>query len=236
MASGWTSRLDDRMAGALLADRHSELLSRPDRHLAVQGCCRHVLDGAAGDSLLPAARRLVLFSLNRLKVLVAFFVAVHAGQDAAGDLEQWHDEPVPVSCCRRSSPAAYCGTCARGFIGASRYSGDPRVVSAFFGQLFMLFPLFAAYPFIYFATSPRVRLPSMARIGDISFGLYLYGWPVAKICRAWLGDAAAWWSIWLLSTLLTIPIAYASWHLVEKPALSLKRIPRLPMPFLAQQA
>ncbi len=60
--------------------------------------------------------------------------------------------------------------------------------------------------------APRISLP-----GDYSFGLYIYGWPVAQACMqacpglSPFGLAAA-------SLLATLPLAIASWHLVECPA------------------
>lgn len=96
------------------------------------------------------------------------------------------------------------------------------IVLALAGGLLAWFPLVAAYPFMYFATSKSVRLPSLRRIGDLSYGLYLYGWPVAQVCRALLGSGTTWWEVWLCSTVATVPIAWLSWHLVERPALALK--------------
>ena len=105
----------------------------------------------------------------------------------------------------------------------------------------LLFPLVAAFPLLYFADSPSIRLPGTGRLGDISYGLYLYGWPDAQVVCALSGDTPSWWSIWLwstaatvpvallswhlvrlASTVSTVPIAWASWHFVEKPALALK--------------
>ncbi len=94
--------------------------------------------------------------------------------------------------------------------------------AALCGQLGMLFPLFAAYPLIYLATSTKVRLPSVARFGDLSYGLYLYGWPAEQLARALLGRHTAWWSVWLLGTALAFVAAMLSWRFVEKPALALK--------------
>jgi peptidoglycan/LPS O-acetylase OafA/YrhL len=166
---------------------------------------------------------MVVFSLNRLKILLPFFVMVMLVRT---EPEVWNKGMLSQFLFLLPSFLAGCilWHLRDRMNGAWAVFGTVMtIITAFFGQQFMLFPLTAAYPFMYFATSRHVRLPSVARLGDISFGLYLYGWPVAQICRAYLGESSPWWSVWLLSTLLTVPIAYASWHLVEKPALALKR-------------
>ena len=72
--------------------------------------------------------------------------------------------------------------------------------------------------------------PSFSRIGqntDLSYGIYLYHWPIIQIVLAtttfgWSND----YSLVLLSMLtLTISgsFAYASWTLVEKPSISFAR-------------
>lgn len=166
---------------------------------------------------------MVVFSLNRLKVLLSFFVVVMLVRTQP---EIWNNGLLSQFLFLLPSFLAGCilWHLRDRMHGAWAVVGMVMtVILLFSGHLFMLFPLTAAYPFMYFATSPHVRLPTVGRLGDISFGLYLYGWPVAQLCRAYVGDASTWWSIWLLSTLLTVPIAYASWHLVEKPALALKK-------------
>lgn len=67
----------------------------------------------------------------------------------------------------------------------------------------------------------RVRLP-MIRRTDISYGLYLYGWPAQQL--AWmlpLGKTVA--GNIAIATAIAVPCALASWWLVERPALRLKR-------------
>lgn len=55
-----------------------------------------------------------------------------------------------------------------------------------------------------------------ARFGDISYGLYLYAFPVQQtVIATW---PSAQYPV-LLCTILTVPIAFFSWHLVERPAL-----------------
>lgn len=57
---------------------------------------------------------------------------------------------------------------------------------------------------------------------DISYGVYLYGWPVQQALHA-LAPA---WGAWLLmapSLALTAVVSFVSWKLVERPALNLKR-------------
>ena len=59
------------------------------------------------------------------------------------------------------------------------------------------------------------------RLGDYSYGSYLYGWPVAQTVY-WVNptltalQSAAW------SISITLLLAIASWHLIEKRALGLK--------------
>jgi peptidoglycan/LPS O-acetylase OafA/YrhL len=93
-----------------------------------------------------------------------------------------------------------------------------------------LFPLFAAYPLIRLATAQRFHLPSLKRFGDISYGMYLYGWPVQQVARAVLGEGASWWEIFALSLPAAALLGFLSWHLLEKRALRLKRWRLAPIP------
>jgi len=69
---------------------------------------------------------------------------------------------------------------------------------------------------------PKVDLPSLNRIGDLSYGVYLYAFPIQQIIAQFLIGQVSVLTAILLATFPTVFFAYASWHLIEKKALALK--------------
>jgi peptidoglycan/LPS O-acetylase OafA/YrhL len=72
----------------------------------------------------------------------------------------------------------------------------------------------------------RMSMPVLrqaARFGDLSYGLYLYAFPVQQLVFHYrpVDRPHDVWAI-PLCVLLSLPLAFLSWHLVEKPALLLK--------------
>ncbi len=59
------------------------------------------------------------------------------------------------------------------------------------------------------------------KIGDLSYGLYIYGFPVLQTLEYFYQPSV--YVLFLSSTLITLVLAFASWHLVEKRALKLKK-------------
>jgi peptidoglycan/LPS O-acetylase OafA/YrhL len=96
------------------------------------------------------------------------------------------------------------------------------VVAALSGHLSEAFPVFGACPMLWLATSEKLRLPDLSRIGDISYGTYLYGWPTEQVMRALLGGGARWWSVFLLSLPVAFGLGFLSWRVIEKRSLRLK--------------
>ncbi len=86
----------------------------------------------------------------------------------------------------------------------------------------LLFPLVGAYLVLYLTLEPRLPVIPAARFGDLSYGLYIYGWPVQQTLLYASGGGLAWWQLFPLALVLSAGIAWLSWHLVEKPALRLK--------------
>ncbi|MEQ3709236.1 MAG: hypothetical protein ABNH23_07760, partial [Tateyamaria sp.] len=58
--------------------------------------------------------------------------------------------------------------------------------------------------------------------GDTSYGLYIYGWPVSQAI-VHLSPGVTPVVLAVVTVLCTIPLAYLSWHLVERPSLSARR-------------
>ena len=59
------------------------------------------------------------------------------------------------------------------------------------------------------------------KIGDISYGIYIYAWPVQQLSMMMFPGTYPVFNI-VTSSLLVIPIAWLSWHYVEKPTLAYK--------------
>jgi len=79
----------------------------------------------------------------------------------------------------------------------------------------------SAYGVLWLALSPSVARFAVEPRADLSYGVYLYGWPVQQCLHAlWPGATA---TVLLAPALaITLMIAALSWYGVEKPALSLK--------------
>jgi peptidoglycan/LPS O-acetylase OafA/YrhL len=70
----------------------------------------------------------------------------------------------------------------------------------------------------YAALTLALRAPARPPGADLSYGLYIYGWPVAQTILHLLPGLAP-WELAVLSLAGSFPLAAASWHLVERPAL-----------------
>jgi peptidoglycan/LPS O-acetylase OafA/YrhL len=114
------------------------------------------------------------------------------------------------------------------------------VLSVPLREFIPLFPLFGCYLALWLALSPRLPVIPAARFGDLSYGLYIYGWPVEQAAIWLTGGRAAWWQVFAIALPATAAFAFLSWHLIERPALRLKpgarRRATLPAAAAPQQA
>jgi len=96
------------------------------------------------------------------------------------------------------------------------------VIAAKFGHLIALFPLFGGYLTIFLALNYAPPLRRLRAAGDLSYGIYIYGWPVEQCIMASSGGRIAWWQLFPSALAISAALAWGSWHAVEKRALRLK--------------
>jgi peptidoglycan/LPS O-acetylase OafA/YrhL len=82
------------------------------------------------------------------------------------------------------------------------------------------------YVVLAFGTAATPGLARAGRWGDVSYGMYLYAFPVQQTLIALTQAAISPAALIVATTALSVTLAWASWHLVEKPCLGLK--PRAP--------
>jgi len=85
--------------------------------------------------------------------------------------------------------------------------------------------VFGQYAFCYFLMWFAVRVTFLRRwerFGDFSYGIYIIAWPLMQF-GAYFGLQTRGWLVYHLVIIAACHVyAFLSWHLVEKPALSLK--------------
>ncbi|WP_093203530.1 acyltransferase family protein [Siphonobacter aquaeclarae] len=82
-----------------------------------------------------------------------------------------------------------------------------------------------SYLVIYAASIPG-RLNDFGRFGDLSYGIYIYAYPVQQVIIQYFGATMPIPLQILLAFVLVLPLAWVSWHFVEKPALRYKSLLR----------
>lgn len=82
----------------------------------------------------------------------------------------------------------------------------------------------APLPFTYllFVLSAIIPLRQVGSRFDVSYGVYIYGWPVQQVVALMAGDSLPVWLFIALSVAGTLPLAYLSCRYVEQPALAFK--------------
>jgi peptidoglycan/LPS O-acetylase OafA/YrhL len=84
--------------------------------------------------------------------------------------------------------------------------------------------VFLAYPLLWLGL--HLPLQRVGRQNDYSYGVYIYAFPVQQLLALWGVARWGYWPYALLAVAATSPLAVASWWLVEKRALRLKRLGR----------
>ena len=82
-------------------------------------------------------------------------------------------------------------------------------------------PIPLAYFTVYLGTLNPQRI-GFVRYADISYGLFLYGYPVQQTIASIGGWARIGWINLVASVIVTAAVAFTSWNLIERPALELR--------------
>ncbi len=88
--------------------------------------------------------------------------------------------------------------------------------------------LFGSYALFYLAQHGFGALDRMGRLPDISYGVYLYGWPVEHLWCFYSRTSP--WIVFAGSTLICLVLGWLSWHFVERPMLRWKPRPTAELP------
>jgi len=108
------------------------------------------------------------------------------------------------------------------------------IASVPLGVFILAFPICGGYLVIYLALHPHLPAIPAARFGDLSYGLYIYGWPVEQTVLH-LRPGTGQLMLFLSAFPIAAALALLSWHLLEKRALRLKP-KHAPRPSLQAQA
>jgi peptidoglycan/LPS O-acetylase OafA/YrhL len=83
------------------------------------------------------------------------------------------------------------------------------------------FTLTVAYGTLVLAYHPRIQWRAYNRVGDYSYGLYVYAFPVQQTIIARVPGLTS-VELFAVSFAATLALAAVSWHALERPALALK--------------
>ena len=119
------------------------------------------------------------------------------------------------------------------FFWADRIPVDWRLAGLALGALvvihaspWMAMDRYGALPLAYVLLwAGAVIPPRWAQVHDISYGVYIYAYPVQLVIW-WLFPGLPLWVLVALAILVTVPLAWISWLLIERPAMRLRNLGR----------
>ena len=104
----------------------------------------------------------------------------------------------------------------------------------FLGMLFIIYFVFTSsyfliiynlligYIVLYLAYVPKGLIRTFNKLGDYSYGMYIYAFPIQQAYVASYPEISG-LTLFLVSFITTLFLSVLSWHFIEKPALSLKK-------------
>ncbi len=94
--------------------------------------------------------------------------------------------------------------------------------SWWFGVFRIVLPVVGTYLVFFFAYHPGIRFFDFAKNGDLSYGMYLYGWPIQQMIIHFFYKYIGAHRLFFIAFPLAYIAAWLSWHLVESPFLKKK--------------
>jgi peptidoglycan/LPS O-acetylase OafA/YrhL len=82
----------------------------------------------------------------------------------------------------------------------------------------------AVFPVAYVTVWLGLMSPPAIPFGDLSYGVYLFHFPIEQAIVAASPRGLSWWLVALIALPLTAICAWLSWNLIEKPVLTHKRL------------
>lgn len=180
--------------------------------------CYVLLASFAATSLLTTRRRSAMV-LGGLCILLA----------ASYGRPDWIIEESLLDSLRRFIICFSLGSLAYTFREEIRLSPMVLLAACVIGSLAL--GTFLAVPVMLLLTAYGTLIVAGQRFGllsrwteknDLSFGVYLYGWPVAQTVLVFWPQAGI-WELHAITIVASVALAVASWRLVEQPALELRK-------------
>ncbi len=106
------------------------------------------------------------------------------------------------------------------------YSNLLGVIAAVATAVFLQIPnasYLAAFPVAYLTVWLGLMRPPPVPFGDLSYGVYLFHWPIQQSVLHLFPQTHLWWLLMLVSLPLTAVCAWLSWTWIERPILVRKK-------------
>lgn len=85
--------------------------------------------------------------------------------------------------------------------------------------------IFLPYVLLYLAYRKPVFVAGIRKLGDLSYGTYLFAFPIQQSIVSLSDKSINGWWLAIAASVIAMSLAWLSWHYIEKPALSFKRKP-----------
>lgn len=123
------------------------------------------------------------------------------------------------------------------YVVYERFGATPRLAwfslgficaCALVGLQHYAFAIFGPYIVVFLAERPNIGSRLAQRWGDLSYGAYLFGWPMEQLVQHFVGLHNG-WQLFALSLPMVFACAAVSWWAIERPCLKVKKLSqRLP--------